>query len=169
MVERMAGPEGISAYRLAEDVGVPQPTLSRWLREAPKVAPMTNKKKARKGKVSTRPSRRSADDKLRIVLAASQLSDEELGAFLRSEGVHEAQLLEWQALVVESAKSALSPKSKRAAGKSSPEARRVRELERDLRRKEKALAEVTALLALKKKIADIWGDEDDDTPTRSGT
>jgi len=33
----------------------------------------------------------------------------------------------------------------------------------------KALAEVTALLALKKKIAEIWGDGDDDTPTRSGT
>jgi len=165
MVERMAGPERISATRLAEDVGVPQPTLSRWLREAPKVAPMANKKKSRKGETTKRPNRRTADDKLRIVLEAAQLRDEELGAFLRQEGVHEAQLLEWQASV----KAALSPKSKRSSGKASPEAKRIRELEKDLRRKEKALAEVTALLALKKRIAEIWGDEDDDTPTRSGT
>lgn len=162
MVERMAGPEGITATRLAEDVGVPQPTLSRWLREAPKVVAMVNKKKSRK---SERPNRRTADEKLRIVLEAAQLKDEELGAYLRREGVHEAQLLEWQASV----KAALSPKSKRASGKASPEAKRIRELEKDLRRKEKALAEVTALLALKKRIAEIWGDEDDDTPTRNET
>ena len=41
--------------------------------------------------------------------------------------------------------------------------RRVKELERDLRRKEKALAETTALLVLQKKLDAIFhpdGDED---------
>jgi hypothetical protein len=28
---------------------------------------------------------------------------------------------------------------------------------------------VTALLALKKKVQELWGDEDDDTTTRNGT
>jgi hypothetical protein len=50
----------------------------------------------------------------------------------------------------------------------SPEARRVRELEKELRRKEKALAETAALLVLKKKLDAMWGDEDDDTEPRSG-
>jgi transposase len=36
-------------------------------------------------------------------------------------------------------------------------------------RKDRALAEVTALLALKKKVQELWGDEDDDTATRKGT
>ena len=65
------------------------------------------------------------------------------------------------------ATTALSSKSK--SKKASPEAKRIRELEKDLRRKEKALAETAALLALKKKLEEIWGDEDDDTNTRSGT
>jgi hypothetical protein len=48
-------------------------------------------------------------------------------------------------------------------GKKAPEVKRIRELERDLRRKDKALAETAALLVLKKKAQAIWGDEDDDT------
>ncbi len=52
--------------------------------------------------------------------------------------------------------------------KASVEAKRVRELERELRRKEKALAETAALLVLKKKAAAIWGDEDDSTVWKNG-
>jgi len=163
MVQRMSGPERISATALSREVGVAQPTLSRWLREAPKVASMAKRKKSPKGKTTKRPSGPSAEEKLRLVLEASRLGDEDFGAFLRREGVHEAQLREW----TEAAMAAMSSQTKRA--KSSPEAKRIRELEKDLRLKEKALAEVTALLALKKKIAEIWGDGDDDTPTRSGT
>ena len=51
--------------------------------------------------------------------------------------------------------------------KKSPEARRIRELEKELRRKDKALAETAALLVLKKKANAIWGDEDDDTAPSS--
>jgi hypothetical protein len=36
----------------------------------------------------------------------------------------------------------------------------VRELERELRRKEKALAEAAALLVLRKKAAAIWGEDE---------
>jgi len=37
---------------------------------------------------------------------------------------------------------------------------RIRELERDLRRKNAALADTVVLLSLSKKSAVIWGDED---------
>jgi len=43
----------------------------------------------------------------------------------------------------------------------------VKALERELRRKDKALAETAALLVLKKKVLEIWGDEDDSTARRS--
>lgn len=164
MIERMAGPEGISATALAKDVGVAQATLSRWLRDARRVEAMGSKKKKREGKTTKRPRRRTAEEKLRIVLEASRLSDEELGAYLRKEGIHEAQLNEW----LQAASAGLSEAGRKKA-KTSSETKRIKELERELRRKEKALAEVAALLALKKKAAEIWGDGDDDTDTRSGT
>jgi transposase-like protein len=93
------------------------------------------------------------------VLEASRLSDEQLGAFLRREGLHEATLREWRAAALEALGTAKG---------STTEARRVRELERQLLRKDKALAEAAALLVLQKKVRAIWGDEDDDTEPRNG-
>jgi len=49
----------------------------------------------------------------------------------------------------------------------SPEARRVHELEREIRRKDKALAEAAALLVLQKKVRDLLGGGDESTPPRS--
>jgi transposase len=43
----------------------------------------------------------------------------------------------------------------------------VRELEKELRRKDRALAETAALLVLQKKVRAIWGDGDDDTKSGS--
>ena len=46
MVQRMAGPEGLSAFKLAEEIGVHQSTLSRWLRETSR-----EENRERRGKV----------------------------------------------------------------------------------------------------------------------
>ena len=40
------------------------------------------------------------------------------------------------------------------------ERKRIKELERELRRKDAALAETAAILALRKKVQAIWGDEE---------
>ena len=45
----------------------------------------------------------------------------------------------------------------------SADTRRIKELERELRRKDRALAETAALLVLQKKVHEIWGDGDDGT------
>ena len=51
---------------------------------------------------------------------------------------------------------------------SSADAKRIRELERELARKDKALAETAALLVLQKKFQAFMGGGDDDTEPRSG-
>ena len=94
---------------------------------------------------------------LQAVLEASGLKDEELGTFLRRKGLHEAILAEWKAAALE----ALAPQKKTG------DSRRVRELEKQLRRKDKALAEAAALLVLQKKVRALLGDEDDDTGPKS--
>jgi transposase-like protein len=107
-------------------------------------------------------------EKLEVVVEAAALSDEELGEFLRRKGLHTAQLEEWHKLATEGAQTALAGPKKRTS-KKSPEVRRIKELEKELLRKDRALAEVAALLTLKKKAQAIWGDEDDGTTTKSGT
>lgn len=156
VVQRLMGPRAVSANRLAETVGVSQETLSRWLRQARSVDGMPSPKK--------RTPRWTGAEKLRVVLAAEGLADEALGALLRKEGLHAAQLAEWRA----AAEAALGSSPARRPAGPSPEAQRIVELERELRRKEAALAETAALLVLKKKVQAIWGDEDDTTdPTRA--
>jgi hypothetical protein len=102
--------------------------------------------------------------KLRVVLAAHGLSETELGALLRREGLHAAQLAEWRA----AAETALEPASRRREkAVPHPDTTRLAEVERELRRKEKALAEAAALLVLKKKLEAYWGDADDTTDPTS--
>lgn len=149
VVRRLAETSAPSQSKLADELGIPQGTISRWFREASTVVDVKKAKSPRQWSIA---------EKLRVLSEAAELSEAELGAFLRREGLHEAQLREWR----EAAAAALeSPRSRRRA--SSAETKRVKELERELRRKEKALAEVTALLVLKKKADALWGDEDDST------
>jgi len=166
MVRRMAGPESVSATALSREVGISQGTLSRWLRDARTVRAMTDKQ-SKRGDGAKSPRQWSVEAKLHAVMKAASVPDGELGAFLRSEGLHEAQLHEWHALVTDAARNALGGDRKRSAA--SPEAKKIKQLERELNRKDKALAEVAALLALKKRAQEIWGDRDDDTATRNET
>lgn len=169
MVERLSGPQAPSATELAGETGVPQPTLSRWLKRAGTVAPkMTRRDRQRTPPAaSKRPQDLAAEEKVALVLEAAAVPEAELGAFLRRKGVHEAQLAEWRQQATQAAVAALRGPSKRDRKVASVAARRVRDLERELARKEKALAEAAALLVLKKKAQSIWGDEDDDTDPRN--
>lgn len=164
MVKRMTGPEGVTATDLAQEVGVNRSTLSKWRTKAATLPAMGGSQDKRGGKAK-RPQDWSAQEKLRVVAEASQLSEDELGEFLRKQGLHTAQLEEWRS----AAEQALTAPTKSRRPKKSPEVKRIKALERELNRKDKALAEVTALLALKKKLEAIWGDEDESTPTKSET
>lgn len=149
MVKRMAGAEGISAGALEREVGVTRVTLSRWLKEFSKVPSMSKKKSKKRG-------RRSASEKMRIVVEAAMLSDEDFGTLLRKEGIHETDLNEWRATIEEALKG-----SNRKKSKNTPEARKIKSLEFELRRKERALAETAALLVLKKKWGAYLEEKDD--------
>ena len=163
MVQKMTSPGRADVAALVEEAGVSRSTLYRWVDEAGKLTqldvenPITTDPPQRPSRMK-RPQDWSAKEKLAAVLEAAALSDEELGTFLRSKGLHEAQLQQWQEQML----SGLNPVSVQR-GKKGSESKRVRALEKELRRKDKALAETAALLVLKKKAQAIWGDEDDDT------
>lgn len=159
MIQKLAGPGRQSATALAKETGISQSTLSRWLQAAGSVGSMSadNDRETKR-----RPKDWSAEEKLAVVTEAARLSDDELGEFLRRKGLHEAQLMEWR----EAALGALGSRKGTIASKA--EARRIRELERELQRKEKALAETAALLVLQKKVQAIWGGGDDDTDPKNG-
>jgi transposase-like protein len=163
MVQRMSGPEAIPATALAKQVDVPQTTLSKWLRLAgAKTAYVFPNDPQRSVEVNPmkprRPEEWPAEEKFKLVLEAQGLSDEALGLFLRQKGLHEAHLERWRQQMIEALQLKPAPrKPKATAG----ELKHIRALEQELRRKDKALAETAALLVLKKKVQEIWGDADE--------
>jgi transposase-like protein len=161
MVKKLVGPGRRTATALAKETGIPQSTLSRWLRAAGSVGSMSEDNNDQ-GTTQRRPQDWSAEEKLEAVTEAVGLSEEELGAFLRRKGLHEAQLDEWR----DAALSALG--SRNGGNPSKAETKRLRELERELKRKDKALAEAAAILVLQKKVQALWGDGDDDTDPKKG-
>ena len=94
----------------------------------------------------------SAEEKLAALLEYERLGEEERGKYLRGKGLHEAHLERWKKEILEGLK--LKPL---AGGKNDPQRKRIAALEKELRRKEAALAEAAALLVLKKKADAIWG------------
>jgi transposase-like protein len=162
MIQRMSGPGATSANSLSEEVGVPQSTLSRWLRDAGTVPPMDGTRDDKRSD-SKRPQDWTPEEKLRVVSEAMGLEGNDLGEFLRKKGLHRAQLDTWRTAAEQALSSAKSPRK----SKPSSEDKRIRELERDLRHKEKALAEMAALLVLKKKLEALWGDEDESTAAKN--
>lgn len=166
MVQKLTRPGGPRAPELSREVGVHPTTLLRWVREAVRQGG-PDAPNAERGGGRRMPERRpqdwTAQEKLEVLLEAARLDEEELGAFLRRKGLHEAHLAQWRQRVLAGLEEAAvrSPKV-------SAEARRIRELERELGRKEKALAEAAALLVLQKKVRALWGDEDDATAPKNG-
>lgn len=149
----------------ARRTDVPQSTLWGWVKRA-KLGSVTKPKPPQFADRPRRPEDRPAEEKLRIVLAAHGLPDEELGAFLRREGVHEADLEAWRQALHGAALASLGGPGSEAA-KERADTKRIKQLESEIRRKDKALAETAALLILKKKVLEIWGDGDDDTKSES--
>lgn len=142
MVARLTGRDAVSAHQLALETGLPQQTLSRWLQEASSLPIMPAKRPRRDW---------SIEEKIRILAEASTLTGAELTDFLQRESVRAAEFEQWRLALGEEGRASLATM------------KRIRALERELARKEKALAEAATLLVLKKKLQTLEGDEDVDT------
>jgi len=101
----------------------------------------------------------TAEKKLQVIIETSTLSENELGEYLRSNGLHSSDLDQWKQNFYSSQISAGRPKLDPELAKSKT---KEKELQKDLRRKEKALAEMTARVVLLKKTQLLFGEEEDD-------
>ena len=160
MMAKMMAPGARPVEHLAIEHGVGPTTLSRWKLTA-MMAGMKNTDTKKR-----RPDDRTAEEKLQLVLEAGQLKEAELGEFLRRNGLHAADVERWRQEALEGLGRRRPGRLERHAR--AEETKRMRKLEKELARKDKALAEAAALLVLQKKVQDLWGDEDDDTAGKNG-
>jgi transposase-like protein len=97
-----------------------------------------------------RPQDWTDDEKIAAVLESMSLTEEQLGGFLRQRGLYRATLDEWRKAMLRGAKAELGGRASKGEKKArAADAKRIRTLERELVRKDKALAEAAALLVLR--------------------
>ena len=106
-------------------------------------------------KSERRPESWSPSEKFKAELEFEGLPLEKRGEFLRSQGLHSEHIEAWSKSMQTGLEPATRSTSERA--ELSELKAEVKELKRDLHRKDRALAETTALLVLKKKADLIWG------------
>jgi len=147
-VARLLPPENAPLEDVARHVGVQPETLARWREE----------ESAGGGDLS------SAAARLDAVLITTAMDEAAKSAWCRANGIHLQDLAAWR----QSAINALGDTKPAAVTASQPQAqskedrRRIQELERDLRRKNAALAETAALLVLSKEMAAIFRKGEDE-------
>ena len=146
---------------LSKETGLAQATLSRWLKETSTLKPPMPPTDKTKPTPAKQLQEWTPEEKFAVVLEAGHLTEGELGMFLRSKGLTTAVLEEWRAQAMTGLRGTPQISATVAGSK------RIKELERELQRKDKALAEAAALVMLQKKVQAIWGDGDDDTDPKS--
>jgi transposase len=137
--------------QIIKDLGISYSTIYLWRDQFANLEGM---------KKSSRPAERPANEKLKLLLEYEALEVEKRGEYLRRNGLYEANLIEWRAQL----DAAFSPDKKTFTRNPelALEQKIIKDLEQELRRKDKALAEVTALLVLKKKAGLIWGSDEEE-------
>jgi transposase-like protein len=154
LIEQMLPPQSRPVPEIYQATGIPKDTLYGWRRQA-------LEKQGQTVPASGRGERRwSGQEKFAMVVEAMAMNETERAAYCRQRGLYPEQLQAWQH-ACEQANGAGKGKP-RGVNDIQAERRRTRELERELTRKDKALAETAALLVLRKKARAIWGTGEDE-------
>ena len=149
IVRKLMSPTVMSVAALSRETGIPSPTLYAW-------------KKHYRSEGFVVPSKSSPSDqwdaktKLAAVIDTAALNQAERSEYCRQHGLYPEQLDAWKAMFESLDAVPVSSRELSQAKK------KTKQLEKELRRKEKALAETAALLTLSKKASAIWGINEDD-------
>lgn len=103
----------------------------------------------------------SAEARFAVVLETASLSQLELGEYCRRKGLYPEQVNVWRQACI-TGQQTVQVQQKVDREQTRKDKKRIQELERELRRKDKALAETAALLVLRKKLNDYWGIDNED-------
>ena len=154
IVQKMMPPNAQSIAQICRDTGVSEQTLYNWrnqYKNEGKVVPAD----------PSNPENWSAQDKLAVVIETASLNEQALSEYCRKKGLYAEQITRWKELALGGyeARGRLSANERRELQRTR---KQNRQIGKELRRKEKALAETAALLVLSKKCNAIWGEAEED-------
>jgi|TARA_B110000914_G_C15477350_1_gene453812 transposase-like protein len=153
-LKKMMPPNNMSINQLSLDMGITESTLYNWRKQA------TNKGQLVPGDGNNAEQWSSAN-KFAVVLETASLNEAELAQYCRKKGLYSEQIAMWKSACVD-ANANVKEHEKLAKVEARKDKNQISSLEKELRRKDKALAETAALLVLRKKANAIWGEAEDE-------
>ncbi len=145
----MLPPSNKSVAEVAREEGVAEQTLYNWRNQAKEQG------KPVPGKKST-PDQWSHETKFAVVVETASLSESELGEYCRSKGLFIDQIKQWKQQCIQGFQSD-EQQTKTIKQQAKEDKAEIKSLKKDLRYKEKALAETAALLVLRKSLRPFTG------------
>ncbi|MFC5077346.1 IS3 family transposase [Vibrio thalassae] len=139
---------GLSLREFADNEGMHISTLHDWKNKYLEVAPSMPS--------STSPDKWSPEQKFSVVLETATLSEIELSEYCREKGLFPEQVLEWKQACIAGNQTQAEQK-KQLSQERKADKLEIKKLQKELQRKESALAETAALLVLKKKVQCLLG------------
>lgn len=154
LLRRMLPPNNESITKISREEGISEQTLRNWRDKArtdgipaPGIDAVADKW--------------STQDKFLIVVETVSMSETELAEYARKKGLYVEQIKAWKDACM-NANGGVAQEAARLNKELKAAERTNKKLQKELDRKEKALAETAALLVLRKKADAIWGDPEDE-------
>jgi transposase-like protein len=154
VIKKMMPPNPVSVSKISKETGVSDVSLYKWRKD------YRNRGIAMPGEHST-PDDWTADDKLAVVIETASLNGAQLSEYCRCKGLYPEQIDQWKTAALSGYQHRNQVKKENARNRQEDK-QKIKRLESELKRKEKALAETAALLVLSKKCEAIWGVSEED-------
>jgi transposase-like protein len=140
---------------IADNLGVGHSTLQKWIR-------LAKENKLEKSQTDMSKEKSPQDwnkaQRFEAIMHCHSLNDEQISTYCRENGIYPHHIKEWKSAFL-SVKD-ISPSLSRQEQKELKQ--KVKRLQKELNRKDKALSETAALLVLSKKCQAIWGEKEVD-------
>ncbi len=154
LISRMLPPENVSPTKLSLETGISKSTLATWKSKVTSTTSTRNRKPTKN--IYSR-------EKFLIVMDTYTLNENDLAKYCRENGLYVEDVKQWRTSCIAANDSVKNVSdSKELVEELKEEKKRFKELSMELRIKEKALAETTALLVLRKKLNAIFGENEED-------
>ena len=153
VLKKLLPPHNRTVVSVASEEGIADVTLYNWL------------KQCRERGVPVPGQSRTGDDwsaeaKLAVVIETAPMSEAELSAYCREKGLYVEQIQQWKEACLQGAASQPA-KQKETEAQDRKYRKKIKRLEAEVNRKDKALAETTSLLVLSKKLEALYGKDPD--------
>jgi transposase-like protein len=149
----------ITLVEMAETLGVSRSALQRWISQSKKnqLETMSDNNLSPEIFKEKRPQDWTLEERFNLIIKSNGLNEESIGKLCRTQGVFPHHIKQWKECFITVTTVTTETKKQQTVKALRNE---VRELNKDLNRKNKALAETAALLVLKKKVNEIWGNSE---------